>query len=267
MGGTSERKPPGRDRAHRHLHAVPSPDQGGETGSAPGAGPGGESTATPEPFPEPPPGSAADAVSNGDAPPPAQPAAGASQAANGTSAPETSTPAAPSGQSAMPSGLPAAPSGPPATPSGTAGTPSRLWTPARRRVLAVIGLYAVLLIFGVLLGLTGSFQFSRGVGPVPVAAVCFAVAIGAACLLCGRATRSVAGALVPAVGWIVASFSMAMPNTSGSVVITNSLAGEIYLYGGALCAAIGVGAAFGGWTRAQQAGRSARSTGPRRPRP
>jgi hypothetical protein len=142
-----------------------------------------------------------------------------------------------------------------------------LWPPARRHILAVAGLYAVLLVFGVLQGLTGAFQFSRSLGPVPVGAVLFVLLIGATCWFCGRATRSAAGALIPAVGWIVASFSMALPNTSGSVVITNSIAGEIYLYGGALCAAIGVGAAFGGWTRAQQAGSSPRSAGPRRPRP
>ena len=144
--------------------------------------------------------------------------------------------------------------------------PSR-WTAGRRHVLAVTGGYLLLLVFGVLQGLTGSLQFSRSLGPVPVAAVCFAVAIGATCWVFGRATRSVAAALVPAVGWLVASYSLAMPNSSGSVVITNSLAGEIYLYGGALCAAIGVGASFGGWTRAQQADRSARTAGSRRPRP
>jgi hypothetical protein len=146
-------------------------------------------------------------------------------------------------------------------------TSSALWTPARAHTLAVAGLYTALLVFGALQGLTGSFQFSRSVGPVPVGAVFFALAIGATCWLCGRATRSVAGALVPAVGWIVASYVLAMPNSSGSVIITNSTAGEIYLYGGALCAAIGVGAAFGGWTRALHAGSPAGTTAPRRPRP
>jgi hypothetical protein len=135
--------------------------------------------------------------------------------------------------------------------------------PPARRILEAAGFYAVLFIFGVLLGLTGAFQFSRSIGPVPIGAICFVLAIGAACWLCGRATLSVGGPLAAALGWIVASFSMALPNTGGSVVITNSLAGEIYLYGGALCAAIGVGASFGGWTRAQQARIPAGIRGPR----
>ena len=280
MGGTSERKPPGRERAHRHLHAVPQQqdqDPGADAGAGSdldhdagpqagarneqkrGAGPqagagsehdqdagrdtaaGNASAAGPEPFPPPPPSTS----------PPA-----------GRPSTETARPAA--GRSPAPNGASPPAAGPPAAPAGGAHP---LLMPPGRHILAATGFYLVLLVLGVLLGLTGAFQFSRGIGPVPVGAVLFVLAVGAVCWLCGRATRSVGGALVPAVGWIVASFSMAMPNTSGSVVITNSIAGEIYLYGGALCAAIGVGAAFGGWTRAQQASISSAGAGPRRPRP
>ena len=43
---------------------------------------------------------------------------------------------------------------------------------------------------------------------------------------------SVSGALVPAVGWILASFVLSMPVSSGSVIIANTAAGKWYLYGG-----------------------------------
>jgi hypothetical protein len=49
---------------------------------------------------------------------------------------------------------------------------------------------------------------------------------------------------VPAIGWIIASFVLSMPVSNGSVIITASTPGEWYLYGGALSAAIAVGASF-----------------------
>ncbi len=248
MGGTSEREPPERDQAHRHLHAVPPAENPG-TGPTPTAGttPGGPGAEQ---------GTTA-ASDNGSAPQASAPQASAPQA----SAPQASAPqATPSA-----AGTYATANGTPAPVAGAGGVRSALMIPPARRILAAVGLYAVLFVFGLLLGLTGAFQFSRSIGPVPLGAVCFVLAIGAACWLCGRATRSVGGALAAALGWIIASFSMALPSTGGSIVITNSLAGEIYLYGGALCAAIGVGAAFGGWTRAQQAGGPAGSPGTRRP--
>jgi hypothetical protein len=42
----------------------------------------------------------------------------------------------------------------------------------------------------------------------------------------------------------VATFALAVSDRNGTVVITNSTAGVIYLYGGALCAAVAVGVAF-----------------------
>lgn len=166
-----------------------------------------------------------------------------------------------------PAGTYAAADGTSAPTAAAGSVRSALLIPPARRILSAAGLYAVLFVLGLLLGLTGAFQFSRSLGPVPVGAVFFVLAIAAVCWLTGRATGSVGGALAAALGWMVASFSMALPSTGGSVVITNSIGGEIYLYGGALCAAIGVGAAFGGWTRSLQAGSPASSAGTRRPRP
>ncbi len=108
--------------------------------------------------------------------------------------------------------------------------------------------YGLLFLFGMLQGVVGSFQYSRGIGHVPVAAVGFALAIGITCAACGRGMRSTGGALAPAIGWLLAAFLLGMPRPSGSVVITNTLAGQVYLYAGALSAAIGVGIGFSAWT-------------------
>jgi hypothetical protein len=51
----------------------------------------------------------------------------------------------------------------------------------------------------------------------------------------------------------VASFGLAMPSAGGSVIIANSSAGQWYLYGGSVCALLGVGTAF--WASIRQARR------------
>jgi len=90
-------------------------------------------------------------------------------------------------------------------------------------------------------GLIGSFQYSR---LVPVAAIGFCVLLLATCLLGAWAMRSISGALCPAIGWIVASFVLSMPVSSGSVIITNTTAGKWYLYGGLVSALGGIALSF-----------------------
>ncbi|HUK71862.1 MAG TPA: hypothetical protein VLW50_24365 [Streptosporangiaceae bacterium] len=131
------------------------------------------------------------------------------------------------------------------------GSAERKRAAARGKGPAAAGAYGLLFLFGLLQGMTGSFQYGRSVGPVPVAAVGFALAIGLTCVLCGRGMRSAGGALAPAIGWLLASFVLAMSRPSGSVVITNTAAGEVYLFAGALGAAIGAGVGFSGWSRKQ----------------
>jgi hypothetical protein len=104
---------------------------------------------------------------------------------------------------------------------------------ARLEAFVSGGAYAVLL---------GSFQYSRAdIGGVPLSAIGFALALFVTCWLAGRAMQGMAGALLPAIGWFVASFVLAMPNSGGSVIIANTAAGEWYLYGGAVCALVGLG--------------------------
>jgi Family of unknown function (DUF6113) len=116
----------------------------------------------------------------------------------------------------------------------------------RTRALLTGAAYAALFLAGVVQGLIGSFQYSR---MAPLGAIVFCVVLLATCLLGSWAMRSVSGALCPAVGWILASFVLSMPVSSGSVIITNSAAGKWYLYGGTVCALSGVGLSFGVWAR------------------
>ena len=118
-----------------------------------------------------------------------------------------------------------------------------------RGLLATGGTYGVLFLLGAVEGIIGSFQYSRAAGAVPLAALAFCAALLVTCLLAGWAMRAVSGALVPAIGWIIASYVLSMPVSNGSVIITASTPGEWYLYGGTLTAVIAVAAAFGGSIR------------------
>lgn len=118
--------------------------------------------------------------------------------------------------------------------------------PARRDPQAFVtgGAYALLFLLGALEGLIGCFQFSRVVGSFPLVAVVLAVVIGVTCLLGAAGMGSAAGALVPALGWFGVSVVLSLPTSGGSVIIANSTAGQVYLYGGSVCAAAGVVVAF-----------------------
>ena len=112
-----------------------------------------------------------------------------------------------------------------------------------------VGVYSMLFLFGAVQGLIGSFQYSRASRSVPVAALLCCVVILATCLLAAWATRSVSGAVLPGIGWIIASFVLSMPVSNGSVIITSTTPGEWYLYGGTLSVAAGVVASFVGVAR------------------
>lgn len=110
-----------------------------------------------------------------------------------------------------------------------------------------VAVYVLLFVLGVLQGMIGSFQYSRS--PAPIIAIILALVIFATCMLGGWAMRSIAGGLLPAAGWMLASFVLATGSAEGTVIITASAAGEWYLYGGALAAAGGAGISFVRWSR------------------
>jgi len=111
-------------------------------------------------------------------------------------------------------------------------------------VLVSGGAYVLLFVLGGLQGLIGCFFYSAALGPVPAAALAFAIAIFATAVLAAWGMQTPTAGLMPAVGWFAASFVLAMATPGGSVVITNTTAGSWFLYGGSLCAAAGVVVAF-----------------------
>ena len=123
--------------------------------------------------------------------------------------------------------------------------------------LVTVGGYGVLFLLGAVQGVIGSFQYSRTAGPVPVTALACCAVILATCLLGAWAMRSVSGAVMPGMGWVVASFVLSMPVSNGSVIITSTTPGQWYLYGGTLSVAAGVIASIAGMIR--WAGRSGRA--------
>lgn len=110
-----------------------------------------------------------------------------------------------------------------------------------QRTVAALG-YVLLFVLGALQGMIGSLQYSQS--PAPVIAILLAVIIFATCAGCGWGLGTFGGALAPAVGWILATFILAMSRPNGSVIITATTAGEWYLYGGAAACAAGCLAGF-----------------------
>jgi hypothetical protein len=117
------------------------------------------------------------------------------------------------------------------------------------QLVLTVGVYGALFVLGAVEGVIGSFQYSRTAGSVPLAAIAFCAGILVTCLLAAWGMRSASGALMPAAGWIIASFVLSMPASNGSVIITNTTPGKWYLYGGTVSVLIGVAASFGSWIR------------------
>jgi hypothetical protein len=105
-----------------------------------------------------------------------------------------------------------------------------------QRAITAAG-YLLLFVLGALEGMIGSFQYGRS--PAPLIAIVLVVIIFVTCVACGWGMGTFAGGLVPALGWVAASFIIAMPRENGSVVITATSAGEWYLYGGAIACLAG----------------------------
>jgi hypothetical protein len=102
--------------------------------------------------------------------------------------------------------------------------------------------YVMLFVLGASQGLLGSFHY--GNQPTPLVAIVIVVAILVTCVGCGWGIGTFFAGLLPAIGWIAVSFTLALPRPGGSVIITATTAGELYLYGGALAAVAGAIAAF-----------------------
>ncbi len=115
--------------------------------------------------------------------------------------------------------------------------------------------YAALFVLGALEGLIGCFHFAHTLGGIPVAALAFCVLILVTSVAGAAGMGSALGGVLPAIGWLAASFVLTLPTAAGSVIVTNTGAGKWYLYGGAACAAVGVVASFRWRLRRPGAGR------------
>lgn len=110
--------------------------------------------------------------------------------------------------------------------------------------------YVALFLVGLVQGLIGTFQYSRG--PGVLMAVVFDALILATCVLGSWGMRTALGGLLPAVGWFVVTFVLSSSSAGGSVIVTNTPAGKWFLFGGAVCAAAGAVYGFARWSRASR---------------
>lgn len=108
--------------------------------------------------------------------------------------------------------------------------------------------YVALTLAGVVQGLVGSFFFSAG--PGVLAAIGFDLLILATCVAGSWGMRSALGGVLPAGGWLVTTVLLTSVTGDGSVIVTNTAAGMLFLFGGALCAAGGAVYAAAFWSRA-----------------
>jgi hypothetical protein len=120
-----------------------------------------------------------------------------------------------------------------------------------RALLTGIG-YLALFALGAVQGLIGSFQYGRS--PAPFVAILLVLVLFATCVLAGLGLRTHSAGILPALGWVIASFILATPRPNGSVIIEATAPGEWYLYGGALAAAAGAVTALYLWIRGRSGG-------------
>jgi len=121
--------------------------------------------------------------------------------------------------------------------------------------LVTAGAYFALFVLGLLQGLIGTFQYSRG--PVPLAAIGFDLLILVTCVLGSGGMRTAVGGVLPAAGWFAVTLLLSAGSQGGSIFITDSTAGKWFLFGGAVCAAAGAVYAFARWSQSSRDRRKA----------
>lgn len=145
--------------------------------------------------------------------------------------------------------------------NSTQGTPRRDTRPPIGNGRGVtVAAYVVLFVLGAVQGLIGTFHYSHG--PAPLAAIGFDIAILATCVLGSSGMRTALGGVLPAVGWLLVTLVLSSVSAGGSILVTASLAGEWFLFGGAVAAAAGAVYAFARWSRPGRKRRSADDRGP-----
>ncbi|MGV9376807.1 DUF6113 family protein [Nonomuraea sp. NPDC003707] len=93
--------------------------------------------------------------------------------------------------------------------------------------------YGMLFVLGVVMGVVGGFTHAvRQMGPVPIAAVVWVLALFAVCLGAGKLMRGKLGAFMAAVGWLLVTMPFTLKLSAGDLVIADGPPGYVYLYGG-----------------------------------
>ncbi len=96
--------------------------------------------------------------------------------------------------------------------------------------------YGVLAVLGVALGVFGSFEFSWTFFGIPVAALGWSVLNLAVFRAAGWAMNGKLGAGVPAALWMVVVVVLSARRPEGDLVVTGTLAGYVFIFGGAVAA-------------------------------
>lgn len=105
--------------------------------------------------------------------------------------------------------------------------------------LAIIA-YVALAVLGVLAGIVQSFSHGWELGPLPLAALMILLVNFGVFRLAGLGMGRKLGAIVPAAGWAVAVTAVASGRPEGDVIVTGTLVGYLFLFGGMIAAAAAV---------------------------
>ena len=112
--------------------------------------------------------------------------------------------------------------------------------PGRVDAILAGGAYGMLLLLGLFVGIYGAFLFSLSVASVPVGAIVAVVVNFVMCRAAGRMMRTRLAALLPAVGWLIAVVVLSSKSGEGDLVVTGTVAGYVFLFGGTVAAAIAI---------------------------
>ena len=114
--------------------------------------------------------------------------------------------------------------------------------PAGAHWVVTAAAYLALFLLGAVEALIGTFQYSRG--PGILVALCFALGILVTSVLGGWGMGASAGGVLPSAGWFLVAIILGLSSNGGSVIVTATTQGEWFLFGGAVCAAVGAIVAF-----------------------
>lgn len=130
-----------------------------------------------------------------------------------------------------------------AGPAG-AGQPVPLRVPDTHFEAVLAGAaYGVLAVLGFVLAVVGSFHAGWTMSGLPIVAIIATTANFVVFWGAGWAMRSKLGSLLPAVTWLIVVLLLSVRRVEGDLIVTGSMAGQLFLVGGSIAAAVAVGLA------------------------